>query len=81
MDAIPESERASNTNSLDLPAVNVERILGIQWNVKNDKFQFSITDIPRCYIPTGFGDTLRFELHHFSMQVVQGTDNAHTYES
>ena len=137
MDAIPESERASNTDSLDLPAVNVERILGIQWNVKNDKFQFSITlnekpmtrrgilstvasvydplgclapfvllgkqilqemcrdkcdwddplseelrprwerwinelpklaqiDIPRCYIPTGFGDTLRFELHHFS---------------
>ena len=23
-------------------------------------------DIPRCYIPTGFSDTLRFELHHFS---------------
>jgi len=43
MESVPESERATDI-SLDLPSkqLSIKRVLGVQWSVELDCFDFSI---------------------------------------
>lgn len=43
IDTIPESERAGSVKQLTFDELPIERALGVQWNVQDDKFGFKIT--------------------------------------
>jgi hypothetical protein len=45
MSSIPSSERAKNATNLDLSfeELPTERVLGVQWNIESDNFEFRIT--------------------------------------
>lgn len=67
LSSIPESERAKSIVSLDFEKLPVERALGVEWNVKEDAFNFRIaerkkaatrrgilSDVSSMYDPLGF---------------------------
>ena len=43
LQSIPESERATTVKNIDFDSSLIQRALGIQWNVQEDKFNFTIS--------------------------------------
>ena len=43
METIPVSERTCKVSATELPTDTIERILGVQWNIVNDSFQFYVS--------------------------------------
>ncbi|KAK0138795.1 hypothetical protein N1851_024657 [Merluccius polli] len=74
--AVPQEDRAKEIKDLDLSKdqLPMERALGLQWCVQRDfqtkwigsLSQLTDFEVPRCFKPNDFGESVHNQIHHFS---------------